>query len=194
MVVTKTQVLAMFGFVLMGFAILIVSLVASNRALVGHQMRFSAARVYVHGPMLPDHPLYAVLMVRDRVGLWSASPEEKVPLKVTYAEERRERAMALLDQGQHSLAVSTFSKSQKYLLQAARLCLALPESSAETLLKMAENVDRSLWYTEQFKQQAQGPDQGLLMHLSEETVQVRELLYQSAAQMGRNATNGQSTP
>lgn len=132
-------------------------------------------------------------MVRDRVGLWSASPEEIVPLKVTYAEERRERAMALLEKGQRSLAVSTFSKSQKYLLQAARLCLELPESSSETLQQMAENLDRSLWYTEQFKNQAQGPDHGLLIHLSEETAQVRELLYQTATETGRTVTNSQST-
>lgn len=186
MVVTRLHIFGAIVLILFGMLILLASLVATNRSLVGYQHSFSAGRMYFDKPLLPDHPFYPALMVRDRAVLWIADEERALFLRVRYAEERRLRAEQLMQQGQVGLAVTTFSKSQKYLLQAARQSLELTQFPGRTQTHtpdfvrstMAENLDKSLWLLEDFRASAQGQDHALLTMLSEETKQVRELLRQ----------------
>lgn len=68
---------------------------------------------------LPDHPLYWLKMVRDRVQLWlttnSLAKAEKLLL---YADKRLGAGWALIDGNKPSLGVTTLTKAEKYLEQA----------------------------------------------------------------------------
>lgn len=84
----------------------------------GQHARLPATRMYMSEQILPDNALYLPLMARDRARLVLTPKEEQVFLKLEYAEERYQSAVALANNGQEQLAITTMTKSQKYLLQA----------------------------------------------------------------------------
>jgi len=70
--------------------------------------------------ILPDHFLYPLKMIRDRVWLFLTTDSlKKADLLLTYADKRIWAAQMLLDKGKDDLAVSTATKAEKYLEQAA---------------------------------------------------------------------------
>ena len=69
--------------------------------------------------MLPDHPLYFLKMVRDRVQLWMTRDAlKRAELLLLYADKRIAAALALAEKGKSGLAVSTATKAGKYLERA----------------------------------------------------------------------------
>lgn len=69
--------------------------------------------------LLPDHPLYWMKMVRDRLGLLVVTkPEAKAEKLLLYADKRLGAAWALVDGNKVGLGVSTLTKAEKYLEQA----------------------------------------------------------------------------
>ncbi len=66
--------------------------------------------------ILPDHPLYWLKMVRDRVQLiLSRNQIEKTKLLLLYADKRAAAAEKLLQKNKEQLAITTFTKAEKYL-------------------------------------------------------------------------------
>ncbi len=102
--------------------ILAVSLVSSTPSVysAGDQPKTNDREFYLDGDILPDHVLYPVVMIADRVKLTTASPEEKLTLLVTYANLRLDSAEKLLHKKDQPMAIATLTKSQKYLLRAAQ--------------------------------------------------------------------------
>ena len=69
--------------------------------------------------ILPDHPLYWLKMVRDRVGLLLTTGETvKAEKLLLYADKRLGAAWALVESNKVPLGVSTLTKAEKYLEQA----------------------------------------------------------------------------
>lgn len=75
-------------------------------------------KFYVKKEILPDHSLYPLLMVFDRLRLSMADRERRLYLLTAYANRRLFYATRLINKGEEALALTTFSKSQKYLNQA----------------------------------------------------------------------------
>ena len=72
--------------------------------------------------ILPDHPLYWLKMVRDRVGLITVTGKTaKAEKLLLYADKRLGAAWALIDGNKLPLGVSTLTKAEKYLEQAVQL-------------------------------------------------------------------------
>lgn len=68
--------------------------------------------------ILPDHPMYWLKMIRDRVLLWlTRDPVKKSERLLLYADKRIGAAQALAEGNQLELAVSTATKAEKYLAQ-----------------------------------------------------------------------------
>jgi len=66
--------------------------------------------------ILPDHMLYPVKMVRDRVRLWlTGDGEEKTRLYRLYADKRIGAAKVLVEGGEEALGASTAVKAENYL-------------------------------------------------------------------------------
>lgn len=78
-------------------------------------------RFYLSNDILPDHALYPLMMVRDKVKLTLINPEEKPLLKLQYGQRRLESAQKLLENDKQELALSTVTKAQKYFIEAAEL-------------------------------------------------------------------------
>lgn len=69
--------------------------------------------------MLPDHPLYFIKMVRDRIRLWlTRNSLERAELMLHYADKRAAASLSLAEKGEAELAVSTAVKAEIYLQRA----------------------------------------------------------------------------
>lgn len=74
----------------------------------------------VYPGLLPDHPLYRVKMIRDRVWLWLASnPLKKADLFLLYADKRLGAGKVLVEGNKVALGVTTLWKGEKYLEKVA---------------------------------------------------------------------------
>lgn len=71
------------------------------------------------GKILPDSPLWKIKALRDRV--WfdvTASPLRRAELALLFADKRLVMSQMLFDKEQYDVAVSTYTKAEKYLLVA----------------------------------------------------------------------------
>lgn len=90
--------------------------------------------------ILPDHPLYWLKMVRDRVLLWLArDPGVRIERLLLYADKRVGAARALMEGNQPELSVATVTKAEKYLEQAVGEAAAL-DAGAEGRYELFERL------------------------------------------------------
>lgn len=154
---------------LLGCAILGISLSAGNTMVqsAGDSFETSKKQVYVDETILPDHLAYPVLMVLDRAKLEMDSPEERVYTQVEYARRRFEATEGLLEKGNTSLALTTITKGEKYLINAAHGAIDLEHGDAQRrfVFKTLEYYDRDL---ERIKQLFPDADRPTIDHLQEE--------------------------
>ncbi len=108
---------------LLGILVVAISLIsANNQTFPGDTS--SRKYLYFSTEILPDHLFYPVLMIVDRAALTSAkSPSERIRIQVNYAYRRLNSAKALAAKQKTGMALSTLTKSQKYLNQAAQEAL-----------------------------------------------------------------------
>lgn len=130
---------------LFGFSVLAVSLTAGNSTVLSSTSDPSTKKeFYVNQTILPDHVAYPVLMAVDRAKLEMDSDSERVYTQIEYAHRRFEYAQALLEKENSSTALSTITKAEKYLIQAAHGALAL-----ENGVHQQQYVYRTLVYYDQ---------------------------------------------
>ena len=116
------------GMVSFGMFILLFSLLGANKSSAGESSRLLARRMYVGRTILPDHVLYPVVMVGDRIKLATVSPEKRILLQVEYANRRFDYATELLKREDLHFALGTLTKSQKYLFAATGEILKDPQA------------------------------------------------------------------
>lgn len=69
--------------------------------------------------VLPDHLLYPLKMMRDRVWLWlTVDPLKKGQALLLFADKRLGAGKALIEGGKIDLGITTLTKGEKYLEQA----------------------------------------------------------------------------
>lgn len=84
--------------------------------------------------ILPDHPLYFLKMVRDRVQLFFTSGEfAKANLLLQYADKRIAASLALAEKGKTGLAVSTAVKAEFYMQRAMNEAEKLSKEELQTM-------------------------------------------------------------
>ncbi len=72
--------------------------------------------------LLPDHPLYFLKVIRDRVLEFATRDNlKKVELYLLYSDKRAAMALPLANKGKDKLAISTISKGEKYFLKIPKL-------------------------------------------------------------------------
>jgi hypothetical protein len=103
-------------------AVLAVSLMSSVPSVysAGDKFKANDKQFYLDGEILPDHTLYPIVMAADKVKLELARPQDKIHVYTTYANLRLSASEQLLEKDNPQLALTTLSKSQKYLLKAAQ--------------------------------------------------------------------------
>ena len=86
--------------------------------------------------VLPDHPLYWLKMIRDRVQLvLTTASLPKAEKLLLYADKRLGAGWALVEGNKAPLGVSTLTKAEKYLDQAVEVSLDLGETEKEIKFK-----------------------------------------------------------
>lgn len=111
--------------------------------------------------ILPDHPLYWLKMVRDRIMLWTTrDPLQQYQRLLHYSDKRIGAAKALIEGGQPELGVTTATKAEKYLEQAVSQYNTLNAASKinpETKEQLERAVEKHQELVEAFLLQV--PDQ-----------------------------------
>lgn len=82
--------------------------------------------------ILPDHPLYFIKAIRDRLmDFLTRSYIEKAKLYLLYSNKRVNSAILLSQKGKNNLAITTFSKGEKYFLKIPSLLKEAKEQGQE---------------------------------------------------------------
>ena len=83
-------------------------------------MEENAVDYYLPYPgILPDHPLYWLKMIRDRIQLWLVTGDlAKAEKYLLYADKRLGAGWALVDGNKVDLGIATLTKAEKYLEKA----------------------------------------------------------------------------
>jgi len=145
---TRKSIIISIGALLFGLTIILLSALSCSRsqvqAQVGgeepeHQQQVTqlpvpekektAVDYYLPYPgILPDHPLYWLKMIRDKIMLTiTKDPTEKMHRMLLYADKRIGAAKALVDGGKKELGVTTATKAEKYIEQVVSEYKNLPE-------------------------------------------------------------------
>jgi len=86
--------------------------------------------------ILPDHPLYWVKMIRDRVQLWlTTKPLAKAEKLLLYADKRLGAGWALIEGNKVELGLTTLTKGEKYLERVMAETTKLGEGGEEMRFK-----------------------------------------------------------
>ncbi len=124
----ERRILAVSSVVFLAFSILLISifrvaapqhtfLAFTSQVLPASEsdMRINYELPYP-GKILPDHPLWFIKALRDR--LWilaTTSNSKKAELYLLFSDKRLESARILFEKGKADLAFSTLTKAEKYL-------------------------------------------------------------------------------
>ena len=74
------------------------------------------------GKVLPDHPLWPLKVVRDKLWLlFSTNSGRKAELNLLFSDKRLVSSKMLFEKDKPELAISTLIKAENYLLEATRL-------------------------------------------------------------------------
>jgi hypothetical protein len=162
-----------------GMLVLFISFSAANSALSASEpIENSRKQFYMGERVLPDHIAYPALMIMDRTKLEVAPPQNKVLIKADYGQRRFEYSLALLEKEKPSLALTTMTKSQKYLIEAAQDAIAQQSSDAVKLY-----LHRSLLYyqaqMEQLKSEFDDHDRPVIDALIDQSQHLSTLLLSS---------------
>jgi len=83
--------------------------------------------------LLPDHPLYSLKMIRDRIWLGlTSNPLKKAELLLLFADKRLGASKALIEGNKVELGISTITKGEKYLERAVAQERVAAEKGEET--------------------------------------------------------------
>ena len=83
--------------------------------------------------ILPDHPLYFIKMLRDRIRLWLTRDSlSRAQLMLHYADKRVASSLTLAEKGKAGLAGSTATKAEIYFEQALDEAQRASESGSDT--------------------------------------------------------------
>lgn len=107
------------------------------------------------GSILPDHPLWSIKVLRDRVWLLlTTNVTKKAELKLLFADKRLGASKTLFEKDKPELAYTTLTKAEKYLEESmesemeargdGRDTYELLKSLANAALKHREVIDQIL--------------------------------------------------
>lgn len=95
--------------------------------------------------VLPDHPLYALKVIRDRIlDVLIVDPVRKAEFYLLQGDKRLNMSIFLVAQGKPVLAEQVVSKGEKYMMQAVHGLAAVKASGKEVPGYMMDRLEKSL--------------------------------------------------
>ena len=96
------------------------------------------------GRILPDHPLYFLKMIRDRIWLFlTTDPLKKAEVLLHFADKRIGTAEFLIEKGNPQLAIETALKAEGYLERAVAQEIKAKEMGKETRRLLEKSLKAS---------------------------------------------------
>lgn len=114
----KVNYLFILFAILFSGLIILISLQSANKTQMVNNNKLMSGKFYVAKEILPDHSLYPLLMIVDRLRLELADSERRIDLLVSNANRRLFYSRKLLEKNNQDLAFITLSKALKYINQA----------------------------------------------------------------------------
>lgn len=91
--------------------------------------------------LLPDHPLYFLKVIRDKlVDLFTSDSQKRVEFLLLMADKRIVMGQLLVDKGDSDLGRSTISKGGKYFLRATEELSILEKSKPESASRLRDKL------------------------------------------------------
>lgn len=131
--------------------------------------------------ILPDHPFYVIKVGRDRIlEFFTRDNIKKAELYLLFSDKRVKMAQELAEKGKSTLAISTFSKAEKYFLKIPELLRASQEQGVAPTAALVDKFKKSNEkhqeiLAELLETLPQGEQEGL--------VQIGELIEQSRKEL-----------
>jgi len=128
-----------------GLFVVAMSLASANQ-VVSYGGSASAKSFYLSGKILPDHLVYPLVAIVDRVVLTIAPVQEKIQLQLAYCCIRLDYARDLLAKGQSGMAMAALTKSQKYCGLAAQQILdheIQGDLRRQVVDELAQNIEQT---------------------------------------------------
>lgn len=95
--------------------------------------------------LLPDHPLYVLKAIRDRIlDMLIVDPVKKSELYILQGDKRLQMGLLLFDKGRGALGEQVISKGEKYMHQAVYDLLAQKTSGKPVPGYLTDRLERSL--------------------------------------------------
>ena len=99
--------------------------------------------------ILPDHFLYPIKMIRDRILVFfTTDPLKKAELFLLFADKRIGAAKSLVEGGKQELGVTTLTKAEKYLEKAVNQENVAREKGKDTIAFLEKMAKASLKHEE----------------------------------------------
>lgn len=94
--------------------------------------------------ILPDHPLYFIKVLRDRILIWFTKDSVKiVEFEILFADKRLRMGQILGENGKGDLAITTISKGEKYLQKAVDSYKVVLKDSKEDANTLYDKLSKS---------------------------------------------------
>jgi len=91
--------------------------------------------------ILPDHPLYFLKVIRDRLLDFATRDKiKKANLYLLFSDKRANMAVFLSKKGKNKLAITTFSKGEKYFLKIPALLVASKKQGVGPTPELVETL------------------------------------------------------
>jgi hypothetical protein len=101
------------------------------------------------GSILPDHPLWFLKVIRDRVWyLITTNQERKIELLILFADKRLGSSKMLFEKNNPNVGLVTLEKAERYLLEASQLEERLRNQGVDTSLLVDRLARASLRHYE----------------------------------------------
>ncbi|MGD9129612.1 MAG: DUF5667 domain-containing protein [Candidatus Woesebacteria bacterium] len=167
--------IASIGALLFGIAIVAASL-SSASIVQGQEETVSQKKLYWSQTILPDHIFYPFVAAADRIKLEIASPSEKPYLQIEYANRRLAYSKELLEKGNQGLALTTLTKSQKYLIFAVQEAIDNDQAPALTKKYLKDALEQHMTEVKNMISKFSASERDVIEKLCAETQTLKEQL------------------
>ena len=100
--------------------------------------------VLPYAGILPDHPLYLLKVLRDRiVDLFTNQPEKRVNFLLLMADKRLVMGELLVEKGNADLGHTTISKGENYFIRSASELSILRDTNKESAQNLEEKLEKA---------------------------------------------------
>lgn len=170
--------------ILLSFFFLIFVFFASYIIVYPQEVKIEAKKIEYdlpHPGILPDHPLYVIKAIRDKALIFFTRDSlKKAQIYLLFSDKRTNMAIELVKKGKWGLALTTFSKGEKYFFEIPAIIVESKKqgvsASNDLVLKVKLSHEKHMEIVEDFLKNAPSGQRKQLEQLLELEHQIDQKL------------------